>query len=70
MVLYIAFVLGPQQWSMDLFFAVGTLNYGYKFVMAIAMTPLIYLAHWLIDRYLGDEAARMKEAAASDSSTW
>ena len=69
-VLYIAFVLGPQQWSMDLFLAVGTLNYGYKFLMAIVMTPLIYLAHALIDGYLGDEAGRMKAAAAADSSTW
>lgn len=69
-VLYIAFVLGPQQWSMDLFLAVGTLNYGYKFLMAIVMTPLIYLAHALIDGYLGDEARRMKSAAAADSSTW
>lgn len=70
-VLYIAFVIGPQQWSLDLFFAIGTLNYSYKFLMAIAMTPLIYLSHALIDRYLGsDEAARMKAAAASDSSSW
>ena len=69
-VLYIAFVLGPQQWGMDLFLAVGTLNYGYKFVMAIAMTPLIYLAHAIIDKYLGSEAARIKEEAAADSSTW
>ena len=69
-VLYIAFVIGPQQWGLDLFLAIATLNYSYKFVMAIAMTPLIYLAHALIDRYLGVEAPRMKEAAAADSSTW
>ena len=29
-VLYIAFVLGPQQWPTSLFLAVGTLNYIYK----------------------------------------
>jgi uncharacterized integral membrane protein (TIGR00697 family) len=69
-VLYIAFVIGPQRWSMDLFLAVGTLNYSYKFLMAIAMTPLIYIAHALIDRYLGDEAAKMKEAAAADLARW
>ena len=69
-VLYIAFVIGPQKWSLDLFFAVGTLNYGYKFLMAIAMTPLIYLAHGLIDRYLGDEANAMKAAAAGDQAHW
>jgi len=65
-VLYIAFVLGPQKWSMDLFLAVGTLNYAYKFAMAIAMTPLIYLAHALIDRYLGADADAVKAAAAAD----
>jgi queuosine precursor transporter len=64
-VLYIAFVLGPQQWSMDLFLAVGTVNYAYKFVVAIALTPVIYLARRLIRRYLGDEVAReMTERAA------
>lgn len=69
-VLYIAFVIGPQKWSLDLFFAVGTLNYAYKFLMAIAMTPLIYLAHMLIDRYLGDEANAMKMSAAGDHAHW
>ena len=69
-VLYIAFVIGPQRWSMDLFLAVGTLNYSYKFLMAIAMTPLIYLAHALIDRYLGAEADKMKTAAAADHAHW
>ena len=42
-VLYIAFVLGPQQWPLELFLAVGTVNYVYKFAVAIALTPLIYL---------------------------
>ena len=69
-VLYIAFVLGPQQWGLDLFLAIGTLNYAYNFLMAIAMTPVIDLAHALIDRYLGGEAERMKAAAASDRATW
>jgi uncharacterized integral membrane protein (TIGR00697 family) len=54
-VLYIAFVLGPAKWSLDTFLNVGLVNYIYKFIMAIALTPLIYLAHWLIDRYLGIE---------------
>ncbi|EGV30329.1 protein of unknown function DUF165 [Thiorhodococcus drewsii AZ1] len=57
-VLYIAFVLGPQKWSMDLFLAVGTVNYLYKFIVAIALTPVIYLGRYLIHAYLGDETAR------------
>ncbi len=65
-VLYIAFVLGPQKWPMDLFLAVGTVNYLYKFGVAIALTPLIYLGRFLIDRYLGPElSAGLKGRAAA-----
>jgi uncharacterized integral membrane protein (TIGR00697 family) len=66
-VLYIAFVIGPQQWPLDQFLAVGTVNYAYKFGAALCMTPVIYLAHALIDRYLGrDLAAELKTQAAAD----
>lgn len=64
-VLYIAFVLGPQKWSMDLFWAVGTVNYAYKVMMAILLIPLLYLFHWLIDRYLGHENAEKMRKIAS-----
>ncbi|NVZ07794.1 queuosine precursor transporter [Allochromatium humboldtianum] len=65
-VLYVAFVLGPQQWPMELFLAVGTVNYVYKFIVAIALTPLIYLGRALIDRYLGDELSKtIRERAAA-----
>jgi len=64
-VLYIAFVLGPQQWPTSLFLAVGTVNYGYKVTAAIALTPLIYLSRYALDRYLGPErAAELKARAA------
>ncbi|MEL6866221.1 MAG: queuosine precursor transporter [Bacteroidota bacterium] len=67
-VLYIAFVLGPQQWEMSLFFAVGTVNYAYKVGMAILLIPLLYIAHYVIDGFLGEaEAERLKEAAALGS---
>lgn len=66
-VLYIAFVLGPQQWSLSLFFAVGTLNYLYKMCAAVALIPLIYALRAGIARYLGREAARhLKAIAAAD----
>ena len=64
-VLYIAFVLGPQQWSIAQFLAVGTVNYAYKLAMAIALIPLLYLARRLIKTYLGaDEAERLRTEAA------
>ncbi len=65
-VLYIAFVLGPQQWPVALFLAVGTVNYGYKLAAAILLTPLIYLMRRWIDGYLGpEESARLKAEAAA-----
>lgn len=63
-VLYIAFVLGPQHWPAALFLAVATVNYGYKLLMAILLIPLIYLARRAIRAYLGDEtSARLQTAA-------
>ncbi len=63
-VLYIAFVIGPQQWPMSRFLAVGTVNYGYKVLMAILLIPMLYVAHHFIDRYLGEkEAKRMRKLA-------
>lgn len=66
-VLYIAFVLGPQQWPVSLFLAVGTVNYCYKLLMACLMIPLIYLSRRWIDGYLGPalSASLRHEAAAT-----
>lgn len=66
-VLYIAFVLGPQQWGMDLFLAVGTLNYAYKMCAAIALIPLLYVVRRVITGYLGhDQAGQLRASAARD----
>lgn len=63
-VLYIAFVLGPQHWPVSLFLAVGTVNYCYKMAMALLLSPLIYVARNQIERYLGpEEAERLKHEA-------
>lgn len=66
-VLFIAFfVFG--NWSMEQVFSVGIINYIYKFFVALALTPLIYLGHYLIDNYLGkDDASRLTEEAAEKS---
>lgn len=66
-VLYIAFVLGPQHWPINQFLAIGTVNYAYKFIVAVLMTPVIYGVHALIDRYLGhDLADQLKRQATAD----
>jgi queuosine precursor transporter len=50
------------------FLAVAASNYSYKFLIALGMTPLIYGAHSLIDRFLGvAEARQLIERAAKSS---
>lgn len=44
--------------------AITLFNYGYKVAIAVGITPLIYLAHGAIDRYLGHELAEALEARA------
>ncbi|NSL85511.1 queuosine precursor transporter [Chitinophaga solisilvae] len=62
-VLFIAFKVG-KDWSWQRVLAICMVNYSYKFVIAVALTPLIYLLENRIIRYLGhDTAAKMKAAA-------
>jgi queuosine precursor transporter len=74
-VLFIAFYIGTRVnatgtdfvWPFKLFIAVGLVNYIYKFIVAILLTPVIYIVHNIIEKYLGHEkAAEMKAAAMSD----
>jgi queuosine precursor transporter len=48
--------------------AIGITNYIYKFLVAIALTPLIYLGHYWIDRYLGKKQAEKISQEATDQS--
>ena len=66
-VLIIAFYFGAG-WKLSLVLAIGVVNYIYKFVIAAFLTPLLYVLHFLIDRYLGKELAHsMIEEAAKES---
>jgi len=71
-VLFIAFYVGSRinnskgdfVWPFSLFIAVGLVNYIYKFCVAILLTPVIYLMHNWIEKYLGQELAdEMKKGA-------
>jgi uncharacterized integral membrane protein (TIGR00697 family) len=64
-VLYIAFVLGPQKWPIPLFMAVATVNYAYKVLMAFALIPFIYLTRRAIHAYMGEETAHEMQKQAS-----
>ena len=68
-VLFIAFyLLAPNDkvWSLSQVFSVGFDNYTFKFIIAILITPLIYLAHYLIDNYMGKDLATKCKNRASN----
>lgn len=66
-VLYIAFVLGPQKWPTSLFLAVSSVNYAYKMLAAVALIPLLYLMRRGIRAYLGGAREKeLREEAAAD----
>jgi len=57
-VIFIAFYLNPAyNWSWQMVAAIGLVGYTYKFIIALAMTPVLYLVHSLIDGYLGKDLA-------------
>ena len=73
-VLFIAFYIGKRiqtgqgdPWSIHQVMVTGTGNYMYKFIVAIILTPVIYLVHYWIEKYLGKNlAAEMKRSVMSD----
>ncbi|MEY5000656.1 MAG: hypothetical protein RLZZ211_692 [Bacteroidota bacterium] len=50
-VLYIGFVL-PGAMSFSTYMEVAPTNYVLKIGIAVLLTPLVYLGHWLVRRYL------------------
>ncbi len=65
-VLIIAFKLG-SNWTWAQVIAVAVLNYSYKSIVAVILTPLIYFAEGKIDRFIGEErAAQMKREAMNE----
>ncbi|OSZ77606.1 hypothetical protein CAP36_14630 [Chitinophagaceae bacterium IBVUCB2] len=75
-VLFIAFYFYPKlvkgqgdPWPLDQLIAICIVNYIYKFIVALLLTPVIYFVHNRIERYLGHEQATvMKKAAMGDES--
>lgn len=66
-ILYIAFVI-PGKMTGQEYLQIGVGNYLYKLLIAIGITPIIYLAHGMIDKFLaGDEGIDSGGAAAGVS---
>ncbi len=55
-ILTVAFYI-MGNWTLLQVLQVGTIQYIYKVSFAIILTPLIYLFHYIIDKYLGDQKA-------------
>ncbi len=63
-VLFVAFFLSgiyPLVWVI----AVGIVNFIYKAAVAIVLTPLLYVIHNWIDRFLGKERSKQLQAEAA-----
>lgn len=66
-IIAIAFWLPGKIETKD-FLRIAATNYSYKLLIAIGLTPLIYLGHMMIDRFLGSmEAELLMERAAAES---
>lgn len=63
-VLFIAFYIGAG-WDIKLVLAIGLVNYIYKFLIAVILTPFLYLLHSLIDIYLGKELSEKLQIEAT-----
>lgn len=65
-VITIAFyVFGNPKWTMKEILSVGSVGYSYKFLIAIVMTPILYVAHYIIEQYLGKEESHKIAEQAS-----
>jgi uncharacterized integral membrane protein (TIGR00697 family) len=60
-VLFIAFS-GIFTWQQIL--AIGMMNYTYKFLMALVLTPVIYLVEGRIEKYFGPELTKKMKLSA------
>lgn len=62
-VLFIAFYIGAG-WDLKLVLVIGLVNYIYKFLIAVLVTPVLYIIHNLIDKYLGKELSEILQTDA------
>lgn len=67
-VIFIAFYINPQyNWSWQMVAAIGLVNYTYKFIVALLMTPFLYLIHGFIDKFLGKDLSEKLRYTATES---
>lgn len=62
-VVFVAFKIG-RGWSWPTVLSISLLGYSYKFLVAVLMTPIIYLVEGRIEKYVGLETAKQMKASA------
>lgn len=55
-------------WTTSFFIKTALISYSVKLVLAIALTPLIYLGHSLVKRYLGEHATEVSIKQSAEES--
>lgn len=65
-VMAIGFLL-PGIFTFEEFLVIGLTNYSFKLIIAVGLTPFVYLSHWMVKRYLGNEAYELSTVAARES---
>jgi uncharacterized integral membrane protein (TIGR00697 family) len=63
-VLFIAFYVSGM-WDFQTVMAIALVNYAYKGLVALLLTPVLYLLHTAIDRWLGEGLANELKAKAA-----
>jgi uncharacterized integral membrane protein (TIGR00697 family) len=58
----------PGKVKTEEFFMIAGANYSYKLIIALAITPLLYLGHSIINRFLGVEEANRLIADSAQAS--
>lgn len=53
---FVAFVI-PGVWTFSEFIQNASMGYLFKLLVAFALIPLIYIAHFLIDKYIGEKSS-------------
>jgi uncharacterized integral membrane protein (TIGR00697 family) len=62
---YIGFVL-PGAWTMDQFWHNASYTYVFKLMIAIVLTPLIYVGHHYINKYIGEKESHDQIQSAAE----
>jgi hypothetical protein len=63
--LYVPSLWTEHPWTLEQYFSTAATGYTVKLFVAVGLTPLVYLGHWAVEKYLGHKVAEeLAESAA------